>query len=149
MKKITISILVILTIGIILFIAIKGKETDDIQIRTDIAPIYNHFPDLPATETIQWCSKTSSGIGLTTVWVYTFAFYDHDISAEFSEAEILDDPPDFYFLPENFAENHSNWRKLENMDAAFQSGIKDSKKMRTSVYLNETGNILYMEAIGD
>lgn len=149
MKKVTISILVILTIGIILFIAIKGKETDDIQIRTDIEPIYNHFPDLPATETIQWCSKTSSGIGLTTVRVYAFAFYDHDISAEFNEAKILDETPDFYFLPETLTENHSKWRKPENMDAAFQSGITDSKKMRTSVYLNETGNILYMEAIGE
>ena len=149
MKKVSISIVVILIIGIILFIAIKGKETDDIQIRTDIEPIYNHFPDLPATETIQWCSKTSSGIGLTTVWVYAFAFYDHDISSEFNDSEISDENPGFYFLPETLAENHSKWRKLENMDVAFQSSIKNGKKMRTSVYLNDTGNILYMEAIGE
>lgn len=31
----------------------------------------------------------------------------------------------------------------------FQSGIKDSEKMVTSVYLNETGNVIYMEAVGD
>lgn len=149
LKKVTIPILAILIIGIILFTVTKGKETDEKQIRTDVKPIYNHFPDLPATEHIQWCSQTSGGIGLTTVWIYVFAFYDHDMSAEFSEEGILNEKPDFYFLPENLAENNSKWRKLENMGAAFQSGIKDSKKMYTSVYLNEAGNVIYMEAVGD
>ena len=149
LKKITLSILALLTIGIILFAVTKGKETEDKQIRTDIEPIYNHFPDLPATENIQWCSRTSNGIGLTTVWLYVFAFYDYDVSTEFSEKGILNEKTDFYFLPENLAENSTKWMKLEDAEAAFQSGIKDSRKMGTSVYLNEAGNIIYMEAVGD
>lgn len=149
LKKILISIMGILIIGIVLFTVTKGKETDEKQIRTDVEPIYNHFPDMPATENMQWCSRTSSGIGLTTVWVYVFAFYDYDVSAEFSEEGILSEKTDFYFLPENLAEDNSKWRKLEDMGAAFQSGIKASEKMCTSVYLNEAGNIIYMEAVGD
>lgn len=152
LKKVAISILgimIILTIGIVLFDVTKGKETEKKQIRTEVEPIYHHFPDLPATETIQWCSRTSGGIGLTTVWLYVFAFYEDDISAGFGEEGIFSEKTDFYFLPENLAENNSKWRKLENMGDAFQSGIKDSKKMRTSVYVNEAGNIIYMEAVGD
>lgn len=150
MKKaaIILVILPLLTIGLIIF-ATTVKEPDKKQIQTNAEPIYNHFPDLPTTEMIQWSSKSSSGIGPTTVWLYVFAFYDHDISANFSDKGILKEKSDFYFLPQNFKLDHTKWRKLENMDAAFQSGIKDGERMNTSVYLNEAGNILYMEAVGD
>ena len=40
-----------------------------IQVRTDTEPIYNHFPDLPETSEIQWCSKSSEGIGPTTTYI--------------------------------------------------------------------------------
>lgn len=161
--KITLAVLIILAIlailatGIVLSAILKEKAAPKRQIRTDMEPIYNHFPDLPATEHIQWCSQTSGGIGLTTVRLYVFAFYDDDISAELGEEEISDENPDFYFLPENLPENwteyitqnHSGWRKLKHAGNAFQSGIKDSRKMYTAVYLNEAGNIIYLEAIGN
>ena len=60
MKKVLISILGILAIlvtGIALFALTKEKEPGEKQIRTDVEPIYNHFPDLPATDDIQWCSR--------------------------------------------------------------------------------------------
>ena len=70
LKKVSISmvgLIVILVIAIVLFAITKEERPDEKQIRTDVEPIYNHFPDLPATDDIQWCSRTSDGIGLTTV----------------------------------------------------------------------------------
>ena len=152
LKKAFISVLgvlIILVIGITLLVITKEKEPDEKQIRTDIEPIYNHFPGLPATDDIQWCSRTSDGIGLTTVWVYVFAFYDYDVGAALDGKGILYEKTDFYFLPEDLTESILKWRELENIGAAFQEGIKDSEKMSASVYINETGNIIYMEAVGD
>ena len=152
MKKVLILILgtiIILVIVIALFAIAKEKGMDEKQIRTDVEPIFNHFPGLPATDDIQWCSRTSEGIGLTTVWIYVFAFYDYDVGAELGEKGILNQKTDFYFLPEDLAESSSKWRKLGDMGSAFQAGIKDSEKMYVSVYINETGNIIYMEAVGD
>ena len=152
MKKVLISILGILIIlgtGIALFAIMKEKEPDEKQIRTDVAPIYNHFPGLPATDDIQWCSRTSDVIGLTTVWIYVFAFYDYDVGAELGGEGILNEKTDFYFLPEDLVDSNSKWRKLEDMGDAFQAGIKLSEKMGVSIYINETGNIIYMEAVGD
>ena len=45
-------------------------------------PIYNHFPDLPETSKMQWYGEASGGIGLNTVRVSVFAYYDHDITGE-------------------------------------------------------------------
>ena len=156
MKKIIISILgllIILVIGIVLFAITKEKGQDEKQIRTDVEPIYNHFPGLPATDDIQWCSQTSDGIGLTTVWIYVFAFYDYDVGAELGGEGILNYKTDFYFWPEDLVDSNSKWRKLEDKEivsqSGFQSGIKDSEKMVISVYINEAGNIIYMEAVGD
>ena len=142
-------IMVILITGIALSAITKEKKPDKKQIRTDTEPIYNHFPGLPATENIQWCSRTSDGIGLTTVWVYVFAFYDYNVGAELGGEGILNEKTDFYFLPEDLTESNSKWRDLEDIGFAFQSGIKDSEKMYTAVYINEAGNIIYMEAVGD
>lgn len=152
LKKVLISIpgiLIVLVIVIALFAITKGRKPDEKQIRTDVEPIYNHFPGLPATDDIQWCSRTSDGIGLTTVWVYVFAFYDYDVGAELGEEGSLNEKTDFYFLPEELTESSSKWRKLENMGAVFQAGIRDSEKMYVSVYINDAGNIIYMEAVGD
>ena len=152
MKKILISILGILiipVIGIVLFAITQEKVEDEKQVRTDVEPIYHHFPGLPATDDIQWCSRTSDGIGLTTVWIYVFAFYDYDVGAELDGEGILNEKTDFYFLPENLMGGSSKWRELEDMGLAFQAGIKDSEKMYTSIYINEAGNIIYMEAVGD
>lgn len=155
-KKVLISIsgiLIILVIGITLFAITKEKGQDEMQIRTDVEPIYNHFPGLPATDDIQWCSRTSDGIGLTTVWVYVYAFYDYDVGAELGGEGSLIEKTDFYFLPEELVDSNSKWRKLEDKEivsqSGFQSGIKDSEKMVISVYINEAGNIIYMEAVGD
>lgn len=152
LKKVLISILGILIIlgtGIALFAITKEKEPDEKQIRTDIEPIYNHFPGLPATDDIQWCSRTSGGIGLTTVWIYVFAFYDYDVGTELGGEGILNEKTDFYFLPEDLVDSNSKWRKVEDMGDAFQAGIKLSEIMGVSIYINESGNIIYMEAVGD
>ena len=156
MKKVLISIsgiLIILVIGIALIAITKEKGQVEKQIRTDIEPVYNHFPGLPATDDIQWCSRTSGGIGLTTVWIYAFAFYDYDVGAELGGEGIFKEKTDFYFLPEDLVDSSSKWRELDNAEIAyqtgFQSGIKDSEKMVISVYINEAGNIIYLEAVGD
>ena len=156
LKKVIISILgllIILVMGIVLFTITKEKGQDEKRIRTDVEPIYNHFPDLPATDDIQWCSRTSDGVGLTTVWIYAFAFYDYDAGAELGGEGSLIEKTDFYFLPEDLVDSDSKWRKLEDKEilsqSGFQSGIKDSEKMAVSVYINEAGNIIYMEAVGD
>ena len=152
MKKVLISILgilIILVTGMVLFALTKEKEPDEKQIRTDVEPIYNHFPGLPATDDMQWCSRTSDGIGLTTVWVYVFAFYDYDVGAELGAKGTLSEKTDFYFWPDDLVDSNSKWRKLEDMGDAFQTGIKLSEKMGVSIYINETGNIIYMEAVGD
>lgn len=153
MKKLFLSIAGILITGMLLLIfsgiATQEKNADEKKIRTDTGPVYNHFPDFPAAESIQWCSETSKGIGLTTVRIYVFAFFDSNVSERFGEWENLNKIPDFYFLPDNLIEDNTGWRKLACMEFAFQSGIKDSEKMVTSVYLNETGNVIYMEAVGD
>lgn len=151
MKKTVIILIVfpLLTISLILFTITILKNAKPKHIRTDAEPIYNHFPDLPKTKTIQWSSKSSGGIGPTTVFIYVFAFYDHDVSASFSAEGVFNEKSDFYFLPETPSIGHYKWKKLQNMNAAFQSGIKDGEKFYTSVYLNDAGNILYMEAVGD
>lgn len=147
--KAILAIVALLAVGTMLFIILKDKEPEENVINTDTAPIYHHFPGLPPTGPIQWCSRTSDGIGLTTVWVYAFLFYDHDISGAFGEAEILDEEPDFYFWPKHLAQDNDTWRKLDVPVTAFQDGIKEMEKMSVSVYLNEEGNILYLEAVGD
>ena len=156
LKKVSISIVglvVILVIAIALFAITKEERPDEKQIRTDVEPIYNHFPGLPATDDIQWCSRTSDGIGLTTVWVYAFAFYDYDVGAALGGTGILNEKTDFYFWPEDLVDSNSKWRKLEDKEivsqSGFQSGIKDGEKMVISVYINEAGNIIYIEAVGD
>ncbi len=56
----------------------KGEEA--VMTSTETAPIYNHFPDLPETTQIKWCSKSSGGIGLVTTKLYIYAFYDALVS---------------------------------------------------------------------
>lgn len=123
---------------------------ENIEVRTDTEPIYNHFPDLPATQDIQWCSRTSDGIGLTTVELNIFAIYDHDIRSELRDMEIEKQGGDIdlYFVPDGI-EAVQGWRRLENADFAFQSGIRETRKMCTTAYINDAGTILYIEAIGE
>lgn len=136
--------------GVVLFIANRIKPEESIQIRTETEPIYNHFPDLPETSEIQWCSWTSSGIGLTTVKIYIFAFYDHDVSNELQDMEIESqgEEIELYFVPESI-NGDEKWRRVENTGTAFQTGIKDMEKMSTVVYINDAGTVLYVEAIGE
>jgi len=126
------------------------KPKEDVQMRTDTEPIYNHFPGLPETSEIQWCSRTSAGIGLTTLKLHIFSFYDHDISSALQDMEIENQSGDveFDFVPDSINGNEK-WRHVENANFAFQAGIKDTEKMYTTVYINEAGTILYIDAIGD
>lgn len=136
--------------GVVLFMADKVNTEENPQIRTETEPIYNHFPDLPETSEVQWCSWTSSGIGLTTIKVYIFAFYDHDVSNELQDMEIESQGEDIelYFVPEGI-NGDEKWRLVENAGTAFQTGIKDTEKMSTVVYINGAGTVLYVEAIGE
>ena len=137
-------------VGVILFAVGRVKRNDNIQIRTETEPIYNHFPDLPKTSVIQWCSRTSDGIGLTTVKLYFFAFYDYDVSNELQEMKIENQGEDIelHFVPDGINKDEK-WRCVENAGFAFQTGIKDTEKMYTTVYINDAGTILYVEAIGN
>lgn len=123
---------------------------EEVQIRTETEPIYNHFPDLPGTSKMQWCSESSKGIGLSTVRVYIFAYYDHDISSELQGMKISSEKTaiDLYFVPEGISRDQK-WKCVEDAPFAFQEDIKDTRKKNTAVYINEQGTILYIEAIGD
>lgn len=152
MKKISIVLfgLAILFVAGVFWVTGGFKMKENIKIRTDIEPIYNHFPGLPETSEIQWCSRTSDGIGLTTVKLNIFAFYDHDISNKLQDMGIENQSRDMelYFVPDGM-NGDEKWRYIENAKFAFQTDIKDTKKMNTTVYINDAGTILYIEAIGD
>ena len=133
----------------ILFMSEEARTEENILIRTESEPIYNLFPDLPETSEIQWCSRSSGGIGLTTTRIYFFAFYDEDVSRELQEMKMENkEDIELHFFPDGVSKDEK-WRYVENGWAAFQTGIKDSEKMYTTVYINEAGTILYVEAIGD
>lgn len=132
------------------------ESSQNIQIRTDTEPIYNHFPDLPEALEIQWCSQSSRGIGLTTTRLYFFAFYDHDVSSELlgaiQEMTIEDqgESRELYFVPENIDENEK-WRKIQSPGDVFllQTGVRESARFYVDIYMNDTGTILYVEGVGD
>ena len=130
------------------FIVIEANKP--VQVRTDVEPIYNHFPDLPETSEIQWCSKSSTGIGPEITFLYIFAFYDEDISNELQCMEIKDENVDIelYFVPDGMDANQK-WKSVENGGFAFQKDIKSTQKMWTNVFINEKGTMLYIEAVGD
>lgn len=158
MKKIF-SILILLA-GLFaaggILLAVERARTEEsiqnIQIRTDTEPIYNHFPDLPETSEIQWCSQSSGGIGLTTTTLYFFAFYDRDVSGELQEMIIGGQGQDIelHFIPEGISEDEK-WRRAESPGNSFplQTGVRESARLYASVYINEAGTIIYVEAIGD
>lgn len=139
--------------GAVLFIADRAKPEKSVQIRTDTQPIYNHFPDLPETSEIQWCSLSSSGIGLTTVKIYIFAFYDHDVGNELQDMEIENQSKDIelYFVPDG-VNGDEKWRRVESTDNVpfpLQTGVRESARFAADIYINEVGTILYIEGIGD
>lgn len=151
-KKISIVLFVLFAAAGVLLYAAAGEHTrkERIHVRTETEPICNHFPDLPKTSEIQWCSRSSEGIGLTTTTVYIFAFYDRDISHELRELEIesKEEDVELYFTPAGMNTNQK-WRFAGNAEFAFQTGVKSTQKMNTTVYVNDAGTILYMEAVGD
>ena len=113
-------------------------------------PIYNHFPDLPETSKMQWCGEASEGIGLNTVRVSVFAYYDHDITGELEGIRFVDweDAVHLRFVPEGIS-REQKWKSVEDAPFAFQADIRNTQKINTAVYINETGTILNMQAIGD
>lgn len=137
-------------------------EKEDYRIRTDTEPVYHHFPDLPRTEDMEWCSTSSGGIGLVTTRLYLYCWYDHDIREELldlepgqeigqiEQIERTEQTLDvFYFIPERLIEQPQVWSKLDYGDFAFQTGIKDGEKMNTMIYLSADGTVLCLEAVGD
>ncbi len=144
----------VLAIGSVCFallvvLALGAKGKDSVMTSTETEPIYNHFPDLPKTSEIKWCSQSSGGIGLVTTTLYIFSFYNEDISDTLQGMTIDDKAAtiELYYEPEEV--RGQKWRLVENAAFAFQTGIKDTKKMYTNVYLNASGTILYVEAVGD
>ena len=127
-----------------------GETAEDIQIRTETEPIYNHFPDLPETSKMQWYGEASGGIGLNMVRVSVFAYYEHDITGELQGMRFVDceDAVDLRFVPEGIS-REQRWRIAEDAPFAFQEGVKDTRKMNTTVYINEQGTVLYLEGIGE
>lgn len=153
MKKIYKVSAVLAAAGILVlaaFLAVLGAEAKDtVMTSTKTAPIYNHFPDLPETAQVKWCSKSSGGFGLVTTKLYIYAFYDTDLS---SKLQNMDFDSEAAPIEESYAPDEvkgQKWRHAGNAPFAFQTGIKDTNKMCTEVYLNEAGTILYIEAIGD
>lgn len=128
------------------------KSIQNIQVRTETEPIYNHFPDLPETSAIQWCSQSSGGIGLTSTTLYLFAFYNRDVSGELQEMRIESQGEniELYFVPDG-VNGDEKWRRVESAGNAFplQTGVRESARLYADVYINEAGTILYVEAIGD
>ncbi len=139
--------------GVVVFLAERAEtagRNENFQIRTETEPIYSLFPELPKTSDIQWRSWISGGIGPTTVKLYFFAFYDYDVSNELQEMKLENQGKyiELYFVPDSI-DKDEKWRLVENAGNAFQTGIKDTKKMYANVYVNDAGTILYIEAIGD
>jgi hypothetical protein len=153
MKKIYIILLVLTVCGacfaLFVLAALGATGKDSVMTSTKTEPIYNHFPDLPETSEIKWCSKSSGGIGLVTTTIYIFAFYDKDVTGELHEMTISKEAAelDMYYMPDEV--KGQKWRAVEDAPFAFQTGIKDTRKMNTTVYSNELGTILYVKAIGD
>ena len=130
----------------------RKNSNDDIQIRTDVEPIYNHFPTLPKTETIRWCSVSSEGIGLTTVELHVFAQYDTTVEIDnFLESVTLSDDTskiDSIFVPD-FVEQNETWKKIKTDRAFFQDGIEKTSLKYPAVYVNSKYNIIYFYSIFD
>ncbi len=89
---------------------------------------------------------------MTTTTLYFFAFYDRDVSGELREMEIDSQGEDIelHFLPDGINENEK-WRRAESAGNVFplQTGVRESARFYASVYINEAGTILYVEAVGD
>ncbi len=146
MKK---NIIVISLILILMLFIGEKKAYQEIQVRTDIESIYNHFPDFPRTEIVEWCAISSTGIGPTTIEIYVFAFYDYDVEqlleTNLEEKISFINPP---FFPDTLNRQYEGWNKV-NGAFLFQNKINKYKRMYTDVYVNTDCNIIYMEAIGD
>ena len=98
----------------------KGKES--VMTSTETRPIYEHFPDLPEASGIQWCSRTSGGIGPSMVRLHIFAFYDHDISGELQEMTVKNEYEDIesYYAPDEI--KGQRWKPVETAGATVAIG---------------------------
>lgn len=129
---------------------VEGKEELS-EVKNDIKPIYNHFPDLPRTEKIEWCSSSSSGIGLTTVNLYFVAFYDSDVlREEMKKYDVAEDIEDVSVKVKTDKLNLSKikFRKIKNNNV-FQETISGNNKMSTNAYVDFDNGILYVCAQGE
>ena len=131
---------------------VRKNSNEDIQIRTDVEPIYNHFPTLPKTEIIEWCSVSSEGIGLTTTKLYVFAKYDTSAEVDnFLESVTLSNDTskiDSIFIPD-FVEQNETWEEVPNVPFCFQEGVKQTSLINTEVYVNSKNDIIYFYSIFD
>jgi len=140
--------------AVICFVLSGGRHTgqQNIPIRTEEEPIYNHFPSLPEAREIQWCSESSDGMGLVTTRLYIYAFYNEDIEPLIfsdNEKEVLETEILPYFLPEKLIGKDITWFKVKDSFFYFQNGIADHNKMATDVYFSKEWNVIYVEATGD
>lgn len=138
--------------GLLVLCALGAKGRDTVMTSTETEPVYNHFPNLPETSEIAWCSRSTGGIGLVNHWLYIFAFYDHDIRGELQEMAMGDvcEDIELYYEPDEV--KGQRWRSLgkeQHATYAFQDDIAVTDQLSTQVYINETGTILYVEAYWD
>ena len=130
-------------------VALSAKGEEAVMTSTETAPIYNHFPDLPETAQIKWCSKSSGGIGLVTTKLYIYAFYDTDLGSQLQDMDFESEAAPIESTYEPDEVKGQKWRHAGNAPFAFQRGIQDTNRMYTEVYLSESGRIVYIEAIGE
>lgn len=127
-----------------------NRSTENITIETDISPIFNHFPELPKTNRINWMSTTSDGIGLQRINLYYIAFYNKDeLSSQMSEYKLLEeDSINMHFIPDELKDTTFHWQKIDE-NFSFQESIIDSKKLHTSAYVDLENGLIYVSAVGE
>ena len=128
-----------------------SEPQQKVQIRTELQPIYNHFPGLPQTERVEWCSTESEGIGPTTVNLYAFAFFTDDAAIDeilkqyaLSENTVEISSP---FYPKDVNQNDA-WQLIDNTPYCFQDELSPTRRMNTEVYVNSDSRIVFIHAIG-
>lgn len=132
--------------------SVMGTDSNNnMQIKTDTIPIYNHFPTLPKTDNIEWYSVLSEGIGPTTVKLCVFAHYDSAMEIDdFLRNVTLSNNTsdiDFVLVPDTVTKNET-WQEILEVPFCFQEGIPDTKLMNTKVYVNSEHTIIFIDAIG-
>ena len=137
--------LFILVVFSIFYFSIKGRETDKIELKTDIEPISNHFPMLEGIENVYWISGSfgTSGIGPSDIWLKCYVILDEGsferISSEYSWDK-SDIDFDEGFEPSVTGHNSFDWYTSKDFskDLAGKSFMGES-------YMDERNRIIYFD----